>query len=260
MKIVAAISTIFSIVAFFLASPNASCEGELKHFQIQSKIPGNSRKTALSVYLPGDYNTSGAPYPVLYLIHGGSGNDLTFLGGGYRGEMSDANASVIVDRLVQEGRIKPLIVVCPDVSSASEEYLSRDIVSYVDETFRTIPNRESRAIAGHSQGGFDSLNAILAHPEVFSIAGGFSSSGLESLRARLGKLLKDHNQKSNPIRFWLYAGTNDIGMTQQSRDFAKALKESGLPIEYTEDDGDHTSKVAQRLGECIEYFANFLKW
>ena len=60
--------------------------------------------------------------------------------------MSDANVSVIVDRLIQEGRIKPLIVVCPDVSSSSEEYLPRDIVSYVDGTFRTIPSRESRAI------------------------------------------------------------------------------------------------------------------
>jgi enterochelin esterase-like enzyme len=244
---------------------NTSADSEVKHCQIQSRIPGDSAKRALSVYLPEDYRTSRASYPVLYLIHGDDGNNLTFLGGGYGGLMSDANVSVIVDRLIQEGRIKPLIVACPEVGDVifSEEYLSRDIVSFVDGNFRTIRNRESRAIAGHSSGGDASLYVALAHPEVFSNAGGFSSSsdGLEVLSLRLGELVKAHNQKSPPIRFWLYAGTNDQnGVTGPNRDFVAALKENDFPTEYIEDDGDHISKVAQRLGEYIEFAARFLKW
>ena len=240
-----------------------SAHSEVGHYQIQSKIPGDTAKRALSVYLPEDYKTSGASYPVLYLIHGPDGNNLTFLGGGYGGWMSDANVSVIVDRLVQEGRIKPLIVACPDVSSARlfDEYVPRDVVTFVDRTFRTIRNRESRAIAGHSMGGLESLYVTLAHPEVFSIAGGFSSYGLESLMLKLDELVKAHNQKSHTIRFWLYAGTNNqFGVTYPNRDFATALKEKDLPTEYIEDDGDDINKVAQRLGEYIEYLAGFLKW
>jgi enterochelin esterase-like enzyme len=264
MKRSIAISIVFSIV--FIAFSAAICAGEVKHYQIQSKIlsdAGESAQRTLSVYLPEDYSTSGAPYPVLYLIHGDSGNNLTFLGGGYGGFMSDANVSVIVDRLIQEGKIKPLIVACPDLSGIAsyEEYLLQDIVSFVDATFRTIPNRESRAIAGHSRGGYDSLYMTLAYPEVFSIAGGFSSYSMVLLRENLGDLVKAQNKKPYPIRFWLYAGKNDeYGVTQPNRDFVKALRANGFPTEYTEDDGDHISRVAQRLDEFLVYFSKFLRW
>jgi enterochelin esterase-like enzyme len=261
MKRVVVISIVFSIVTFFLSSSIAFCAGEVKHFQVQSELTIADRKT-LSVYLPEDYNTSGASYPVLYLIHGSSGNSLTFLGGGYLGEMSDANVSVIVDRLVQEGRIKPLIVACPDVDGAvdSDEYLLRDIVPFVDATFRTIPNRETRAVAGHSMGGYQSLYSALAHSEVFSVVGGFSSSITRYRAAQFLEQARMNNQKLHPIRFWMYEGTNDeAGATQPNRDFARALKENGLPIEYVEDDGDHSNRVAQRLSEFIEFISKYLK-
>jgi len=278
MKGISAILIVFSIVVLFLSSPNAFCAGEVKQYKIESKILSDGGETAqrtLSVYLPEGYNTSTASYPVLYLIHGHDGNNTTFLGGGV-GFMSEANVSVIVDRLIQDGKIKPLIVVCPDVNrywwtghgrqqlegiAPYDEYLLHDIVSFVDSTFRTIPNRESRAIAGHSQGGYDSLYIAISHPEFFSIVGGLSSYGLQTLTQKLVALLEGHDEKFNPIRFWLYAGTRDqYGVTQPNRDFVKALKENGLPTEYTEDEGGHENKVAQRLGECIEYFSGFLKW
>jgi enterochelin esterase-like enzyme len=239
-----------------------SGKGEVKLYQIQSKIPGSTDKRALSVYLPEDYDTSRASYPVLYLIHGSGGNNLTLLGSGYGAEgwMSDANVSVIVDRLIGEGRIKPLIVVCPDVSTADQEYVACDLVPFVDRTFRSVPKRGSRAIAGHCTGGFDSLLATLAHPEIFSLAGGFSSAGTELLTFRSGELLKAHNQKSLPLRFWLYAGTNDqFGLAPSNRDFVKVLRENGLPTEYIEDDGDHYGMAAKRLGEFIEYSSGFFE-
>lgn len=189
--------------------------------------------------------------------------------------MSEANASVILDRLVQEGKIKPLIVVCPDVDrywftghgqqqpegiAPYDEYLLHDIVSFVDSTFRTIQNRESRAIAGHSQGGYDSLYMAISHPEFFTIVGGLSSYSLQTLTPKLVALLEAHDEKSYPIQFWLYAGTRDqYGVAWPNRDFVKALKENGLPTEYIEDEGGHTNKVAQRLGDFIEYISQFLK-
>jgi hypothetical protein len=161
---------VFSIVALLLSSA-AFCAGEVRQYQIQSRILLHGRETAqrtLSVYLPEGYDTSGASYPVLYLIHGHGGNNTTFLGGHYE-HMSEANVGVIVDMLIQEQKIKPLIVVCPDVdriwwTSLEEketgvgidpynEYLLHDVASFVDRKLRTLADRGSRAIAGHSQVG-----------------------------------------------------------------------------------------------------------
>ena len=266
MRNISDIFIVFSIVAFFLSAPNAFCAGEVKDYQIQSKIlsdAGLAGKRALSVYLPEDYNTSKSSYPVLYLIHGTFGNNLTFFGGGYDGRMSDANVSVILERRIKAGKIKPLLVVCPNVSGIVhyDEYLLRDVIPFVDSTFRTIPNRQSRAIAGHSEGAFDSLYLALSHPEVFSIAGGLSSYRLWSLKIQLGEFLKAQVQELQPTRFWLYAGTNDdYVIPEASRDFVKTLRENQLPAVYSEDEGDHESNVAQRLGEFIEYLVDFLKW
>lgn len=270
MKRISAILIVSSIVPLFLLIAGCNLKkGEVKQYQIQSKILSDGGETAqrtLSVYLPEGYNTSGASYPVLYLIHGFRGNNTTFLGSGL------ANVSVIADKLIQQGKIKPLIVACPDVYrtwntfpsggiAPYDEYLIHDVVSFVDATFRTIPKRESRVIAGHSQGGYDAMYIALTHPEVFSIAGGLSSYGLENtLTGKLDELLKAHDEKPYPIHFWLYAGTKDeYGVTQPNRDFVNALKENGLPTEYTENDGTHTNKVPQRLGEFIEYLSKYLK-
>lgn len=283
MKRTSVILIVFSVVLLFLSPPNSFCGGEVKQYQIQSKTlseGGELAQRALSVYLPEGYDTSGASYPVLYLIHGFSGwfsgNNMTFFGNGYNGAMSDANVGLIVDELIQEGKIKPLIVACPNFNRAwfknwsftekrlviapYDEYLLHNIVSFVDATFRTIPKRESRAIAGHSQGGYDAIYIALTHPELFSVAGGFSSFGVEALTATLGALLRTHEENSYPIRFWLYSGTNDENkVTQPNRDLSNALKGNGLPTEYAEDNGTHINNVAQRLGEFIGYLSNHLK-
>jgi enterochelin esterase-like enzyme len=258
MKRAGAICFALLVVTFFLSCPIANCAGEVKLYEIPSKTSGTA-PGKLSVYLPEDYSNAEASYPVLYLIHGATGNNLTFLGGGYDGWMSDANASVIAERLIQEKKIKPLIVVCPDLSDAVilEDYPLLDVVSFVDATFRTIPSRESRAIAGHSMGGFFSFSMGLEHPEIFGIVGGFSSSSLQVLD--LDRLVEEHDLNSYPMRFWLYEGTRDGG-TQVHKNFVETLKKHGFPAAYQEDEGDHTSRVAQRLGEFIEYISNYLKW
>lgn len=210
---------------------------------------------ALSVYLPDDYNNSTASYPVLYLLHGNAefgGDDLTFLGGGYHGAMSDANVAVIVDKLSQQGKIKPLIVACPD-------NFSPYVVSFVDTTFRTISKRESRAIAGHSMGGGLSVYTALSQPELFSIVGGFSSS-LWMVRRPIDNITMQ-NLKSNLVLFWLYAGTNDqYNYAPSNRDFATFLRKNGVAVTYVEDDGNHLNRVAERLTEFMEYLSEHLKW
>ena len=254
MKARAGLHFSLSIIASLLVSANAFCAGNVKQYQV---LAGEAKRN-MSVYLPEGYGESGASYPVLYLLHGLTGDDRTFFGVGYAasGGMSDANVSVIVDRLVQEGKVRPLIVACPALGL--DEDVLRYFVPFVDATLRTIPKRESRAIAGHSAGGYDALFIALAHPEAFSIAGGFSVWAPSETTA--SELIKTHDLKSNPVLFWLYAGTQDYGATQPNRHFVKFLRENGLDTTYTEDDGDHDNKVGLRLIDFIEYLSGRLKW
>lgn len=237
----------------------------MKHFEVPSASPEDLPGTALSVYLPEGYDTSGALYPVLYLIHGTPGDEMLFVGGKpdypdwTKDWVSASNVKTISDRLIREGRINPLLVVCPNMSAVSslDANLIKDIVSFMDKTFRTLPRRESRAIAGHSTGGFRAMFMTFKRPELFSVVGGFSSYFEGDLR----KAAADHKQKSLPLRFWMYAGTRDgYSIAKPNREFAEVLRENGLPVLAIEDDGDHFNRLGQRLGEFIEYSAGFLKW
>ena len=167
--------------------------------------------------------------------------------------MGDVDAGAIADTLIREGKTRPLIIACPDMgmSSQFDENLLSDMVLFVDRTFRTIPRRESRAIAGHSLGGFRSLNMILRRPELFSLAGGFAT-GFRASETLLRNLALD--QAQSPVSFWLYAGTADeFGLAPTSRSLVGDLQRIGLPVEYIEDDGDHTSRIARRLPEFLEF-------
>jgi enterochelin esterase-like enzyme len=230
--------------------------GEVKRYQ----VPAGKLMMNLSVYLPGKYAESGLHYPVLYLLHGDDGDDRTFFGGGYAGNgaaMSDANVSLMIDRLLQEGKIGPLIVACP--SQATEEDVLRFFVPFVDATFRTLRTKGSRAIAGHSSGGFKALHLSLAHPEAFGISGGFSSGGLSSIISEYKYSAQDF--KSSPVFYWLYAGTKDqIALAASSKDTVSLLRGKGLDATYVEDQGDHVNKVARRLAQFIEFLSKRLTW
>ena len=132
----------------------------------------------MHIYLPPDYDTNtSARYPVLYLNHGGGEDDSKWTaippGGG--------QAHDILDNLIAAKKAKPMIIVMPNtrelasprppapgqLDDCSREYL-QDIIPFVDKQYRTRPNRESRALAGLSMGGFVVMNTGLAHLDTFS--------------------------------------------------------------------------------------------
>lgn len=135
----------------------------------------------LHVYLPPGYDTeTSRRYPVLYLNHGGGENDTHWTASGFTHR--------ILDNLIADGKARPMIVVMPNTSglvsgtppkpgeddACTREYLD-DILPFVDAHYRTRPNRESRAVAGLSMGGFVVLNTGLTHLETFGELYVFSS-------------------------------------------------------------------------------------
>ena len=131
----------------------------------------------LRVYLPPSYAV--APrrrYPVVYLLHGWPGSNRDWFARG--------RAATTADTLIARRRMPETLIVCPDGqgrgvlgrslyldawdgTGAVASFLTRDVVAWVDATFRTRPTRDQRAIAGLSDGGSGALDLALRHPELF---------------------------------------------------------------------------------------------
>lgn len=137
----------------------------------------------VAIYLPPNYaKDTQQRYPVLYLLHGYTGNDRGWMDPGYVG------LPAMMDRLIERRKIAPMIVVMPDsfnrfagsfytnseLSGDWETFIVGDLVGYVDAHYRTLPTLDSRGIAGHSMGGYGALRIGMQHPDVFSAAYGLS--------------------------------------------------------------------------------------
>ncbi len=136
-------------------------------------------QSGVCVYLPPGYARSGLRYPVLYLLHGGGGDQAAWVSlGGIRSMM---------DELVRSDPRKAMIVVMPDGMGAqwydsydrsilNESYVLDYVIPYVDRHFRTIPDRRGRAIAGLSNGGYGALHYAAKAPDLFVAAGSMSGN------------------------------------------------------------------------------------
>lgn len=133
------------------------------------------------VYTPAGYETDTEKrYPVLYLQHG-SFEDET--GWGAQGK-----ANLILDNLIAAQKAVPMLVVmdngyaarpgtqAPLQTEAFEEVLMKEVIPMIDKKFRTLPQRESRAIAGLSMGANQTMRIAMNHPEAFAYYGGFSGT------------------------------------------------------------------------------------
>jgi S-formylglutathione hydrolase FrmB len=165
-----------------ISTPHA--DRPLKICEFESLAIG--RETKFMVLLPADYETSGKQYPVLYLLHGFSQNYTVWPIMGVAQHVGD----------------RDLIVVMPDAGNSWfinwsesfdgqlnnwEDFIIYDLIHIVDQTFRTVPAREGRAISGVSMGGYGALTIGLRNPGLFCSIG--SQSGAldfaRSARARL---------------------------------------------------------------------------
>ena len=141
----------------------------------QNKI-GISPVRKLVVYLPAGYDQSQQHYPVIYFFPSPSD-------GSYDSHFKKSDAQDIFDRAITSGVIQKFILVAVDMTTPVgtswfvnspvtgnwENFIVQELVPYMDVNFRTIPNRDSRAIAGIFMGGYGALRLAMVHPEVFGI-------------------------------------------------------------------------------------------
>lgn len=209
------------------------------------------------VYTPAGYETSGARYPVLYLLHGAGGDEDAWNNMG--------RASVIMDNLIAAGKAKPMLVVMTNGNanqkmapgygavppppaaeggaargggmggSAFPESLVNDVVPYIEKNYRVVTDKDSRAIAGLSMGGGHTLTASNAHPEVFSYVGVFSMGTADDITDRL-QALKDAGLRL----YYVACGVDDGICVDRSKNLDALLTKVGVNHETNFSTGGHT--------------------
>ena len=150
--------------------------GQIRSIQYWSDINGLERH--INVYVPAEYEkNTNTKYPVLYLVHGW-GEDEN--GWSIQGHMAN-----IMDGLIAAGKAIPMIVVMPsgDIKTNSDVRVAsgnitdiyvKDLIPYIDRTFRTYTDREHRAMAGLSRGGMQTTSTVFSNMDKFAWMGTFS--------------------------------------------------------------------------------------
>ena len=154
------------------------------------------RKVSYSIYLPSDYSTSKRNYPVLYLLHGYTDNETNWI---QMGQMK-----TIADRAIANEEAVPMIIVMPDAwdtwyinqydgKAPYEDMFFEELIPYMEKTYRIRSNKESRAIAGLSMGGYGSFLYSLHHPDMFCACAPLSAAVFDDtvMEARKNKSHKD---------------------------------------------------------------------
>ena len=211
--------------------------GKLETVEIASKVWNESRK--IQVYVPQiqgnvqlSLKKSNPLYPTLYLQ---DGTDY----------INRAKAIQVQENLVKANKIKPFIMVFVDYKDRLKEYwaaddyakfLAAEVVPAIDKQYRTIANRDGRAILGSSLGGITSVHTALKYPEIFGRVGGQSSSfwideervvkELETLRADGG-------------RFLFYFDTGKLEGADDDRKVVELLTNKGFSVKYEEAETGH---------------------
>ncbi len=222
--------------------------GRLETVEYDSTTVGAKRKAV--VYTPPGYSPD-QKYPVLYLLHGIGGDEQEWLRG--------ARADVILDNLSADQKVVPMIVVFPngraalDVTArdpiprqspafaAFENDLLHDLIPFIERTYAVNADRESRALAGLSMGGGQSLNFGLRHRETFAWVGGFSSA--PNTRPA-GELLPDPAEAAQTLKLlWISCGDRD-NLMPISRRFHEALEAQHVPhVWHVHPGGGHDFRV-----------------
>lgn len=227
-----------------------------------SDLLGAERR--VTVYTPPFYEKNVQSYPVLYLLHGSGGDENAWLELG--------RTARIMDNLIAEGKIQPMIVVIPNgnptkqaapgetsenltykpamsntfsgYKDGSYEKAFPEIIHFIDNRYRTLADKHHRAIAGLSMGGFHTLYISLNYPEYFDYIGlfsaGLSPNGVDP-NSPMYTSLEDklsHLRQVGYKLFWIGIGNSDF-LYDANTKFRQQMDEQGLEYKYVETTRGH---------------------
>ena len=266
MKLSGGIKVVLLIVNLLILE-NTSRAGHLDTLDIYSQ--SMNKVSRCIVITPNNYDYAGKPYPVLYLLHGWSGN--------YAGWLSDA------PQLKDHADTYQMIIVCPDGGYDSwyidspvdstvryETHLSKEVVETVDHFYHTIQSPKGRAIAGLSMGGHGALLLAIKHPDIFgaagSMAGGLDLRPFVKNEWDLKGVLGDHrkhrdvweansvvnllpNLKDQQVELIIDCGIDDF-FIETNRAAHRVLLDMDYPHDYIERPGEHNGEY---WGHAVDY-------
>jgi enterochelin esterase-like enzyme len=210
--------------------------------------PTLQRRLWMRVYLPPCYEThTWRAYPVLYLIHGLNMNENAW---------DDLGADETADTLIAGGEIPPLIIVMPRAPEDERytEAVVTDLVPYVDRTYRTLADREHRALGGMSRGGGWSVRIGFQHPEAFGALGLHSLAIFYADEDQVWRWLNRLPEAQVP-RIYMDIGQADSG-DESSGWLDEALTQRGIPHEFHHYPGGHDTRYwKQHLAEYLRWYA-----
>ena len=210
--------------------------GKLELVEYESKTVGIKRKAR--VYTPPQYSAD-KKYPVLYLLHG--------IGGDENEWARNGAPNVVLDNLLAHKKLVPMIVVLPngraakDVTprdpiprqspafAAFEQDLLQDLIPFIEKTYSVKADRSSRALAGLSMGGGQSLNIGLSHLDQFAWIGGFSSA--PNTRPA-SKLIENPEKAARQLKLLYISCGDKDGLFRISQDVHTMLDEKKVPHRY----------------------------
>ena len=201
----------------------------------------------MHIWTPPGYEKSAKSLPVLYLIHGGGDTDNAW--------PTIGAAGFILDNLLAEGKIEPMIVVMPNgtihTSSLEGEVplfakdLMNDIIPFIESNYRVIADKDHRALAGLSMGGLETLEAGLNNFRSFGYLWVLSSGWFadnkavyEERGAYLKQIAEEFN-KSVKVLAFTQGGPEDIAY-DNCKAMLKLFDAAGIRYEYSEMPGGHS--------------------
>jgi len=234
--------------------------GVVQRLEYQSKSINKAREAI--VYLPPGYDRGTDRYPVLYLLHGAGGDESVW--------NQRMQANVILDNLIADGELDPLVVVMPhgftnriptnerpraagayktEMEEFAVDFVS-DLVPLVESRYRVVADRAHRAIAGNSMGGGQSLAIGLTHPEMFSSVASFSAAMQIANSPAWGGIdmdatLANADAINELDMLWVGCGTED-SLFNVNKLFSDQLTEAGVEHTFRITLGAHAPAVWSR--------------
>ncbi len=229
----------------------AKQHGNLSKVWYNSPTIGTNRR--MFVYTPFGYETSGQNYPVLYLLHGGGGDEDAW--------STMGRASQILDNLIEKGLAKPMICVMPNGNPGQQAArtqlleekmyerndpafanlyvtsLVKDIIPYIESHYRVIASPEARAVSGLSMGGGHTLAVTRLFPGTFDYICPLSI-GTRGEQAEIDEQLQAVKKGGYKL-YWFACGETDF-LWEMAQNLDAALTRNGMEHTFYVTDGGHT--------------------